>query len=89
MGKAMKPTRHMRQRMGQRGINGALVDFVLEYGRPDKDCHVRDRKEALSLLVQLQREERLLKKIVDKGGVVVVAEGSALVTTYNFTGRGH
>ena len=36
-----------------------------------------------------QRDERLLKKIVDKGGLVVVADGVAVLTAYNFESRGH
>jgi hypothetical protein len=51
---------------------------------PDQDKYVLGRKEALRLLEELQRSERLLKKILDKGGVVVVADGGALITTYNY-----
>jgi hypothetical protein len=75
--------------MGQRGIGRDLVDIVLEHGRPDQDRFVLNRKEALALLASVQREERLLKKIVDKGGLVVVAEGATLVTTYNYDSREH
>lgn len=85
----MRPTRHIKKRMSQRGINRGMVDLVLTHGRPDQDRFVLDRKEAISLLETLQREERLLKKIVDKGGLVVVAEGATLLTTYNYASREH
>ena len=88
MMKTMHPTQHLQARMGQRGINGAMVDLVLRHGRIDHDRHVLDRKEAQSLLQTLKREEQLLKKVVDKGGMVVVTEGNALITTYNYTCRG-
>lgn len=85
----MKATRHMQKRMGQRGINRRLVDLVLTHGRPEQDRVVLNRKDAARLLEDLQQEERMLKKIVDKGGLVVVAEGSSLITTYNYGSRQH
>jgi len=60
-----------------------MVELVMAHGTIDQDKYVMGRKEALSLLESLQREERLLKKILDKGGVVVVADGGSLITTYN------
>ena len=89
MMKTMTPTRHMQQRMSQRGINRDLVEFVLTHGRPEQDRFVLNRKEALGLLESLQRDERLLKKIVDKGGLVVVADGASLLTAYNYGSREH
>lgn len=83
----MHTTRHMQKRMGQRGINAGMVDLVMTHGRPERDRFVLDRKEAQNLLQSLQEEERLLKKIVDKGGLVVVAEGTSLLTTYNLESR--
>jgi hypothetical protein len=60
-----------------------MIDLVLMYGRTDQDKHVLGRREALNVLEALSNEVRVLKKIVDKGGIVVVAEGDALITTYN------
>lgn len=79
----MHATMHLQQRMSQRGIKREMLEMVLEHGTPDRDRYVLGRKEALSRLAELQREAKVLKKILDKGGVVVVAEGSALITTYN------
>ena len=85
----MQDTRHVQQRMSQRGITRDMVDFVLDHGTIEQDKFVINKKEARTLLEDLQRQERVLKKILDKGGVVVVAEGEALITTYNCTGRQH
>lgn len=80
----MQQTQHIQQRMSQRGISRDMVELVLTHGVPDQDKYVLGRKEALRLLEDFQRSERLLKKILDKGGVVVVADGDALITTYNY-----
>lgn len=89
MSKAHHSTRHMRKRMAQRGINRGMVELALAHGRPENDRYVLDRKGALSRVEELQEELRLLKKVVDKGGLVVVADGAALLTTYNFDSRRH
>lgn len=73
--------------MSQRGISRDMVEYVLAYGTPERDKVIMGRKEALQKLEALQEEQRLLKKILDKGGVVVVAEGDAIITTYNCQGR--
>lgn len=85
----MQETKHIRQRMSQRGVSRRMVDLVLEHGTPEQDKYVLGRKEVLDLLDANQREARLLKKILDKGGVVVVTEGNALITTYNCDRRRH
>ena len=85
----MQTTNHCQERMSQRGVSRDMMNFVLNHGTLDKDKYILGRKEALSLLETLQSEERLLKKILDKGGVVVVASGDALITTYNCQRRRH
>lgn len=79
----MRHTHHIKQRMSQRGISQDMVELVLAHGTPDQDKYVLGHKEALRLLEELQRFERVVKKILDKGGVTVVAEGEALITAYN------
>jgi hypothetical protein len=79
----MNKTKHFQQRMSQRGVTRTIVDLVLAFGNVEQNKHVLDRKHAIGLLELLKREERALMKIVDKGGVAVVALGSSLVTTYN------
>lgn len=83
----MHTTHHCKARQAQRGIPLKLVDYVLTHGAVENDKFVLEMKEAKQRLADLEREKRLLMKIADKGGVVVVAEGEALITTYNCTHR--
>lgn len=83
----MHTTHHCKARQSQRGISLNMVDYVLTHGSLENDKIVLGKKEAKQRLADLEREKRLLLKIADKGGVVVVAEGEALITTYNCTHR--
>jgi hypothetical protein len=69
--------------MSQRGVTGDMVDFVLNYGFVEQDKYVLGKRQALELLNDLKKQERLVKKILDKGGVTVVAQDDVLITTYN------
>jgi hypothetical protein len=79
----MQTTQHAMQRMSQRGVTGDMVDFVLNYGFVEQDKYVLGKRQALELLHDLKKQERLVKKILDKGGVTVVAQDDVLITTYN------
>ncbi|APE96587.1 DUF4258 domain-containing protein [Pseudomonas putida] len=83
----MHATHHCKARQAQRGIPLKMIDYVLAHGTVDQDKFIIGTKEAKQRLADLEREKRLLMKIQDKGGVVVVAEGDALITTYNCTQR--
>ena len=85
----MESTIHAQERMSQRGISRAMVEFVLEHGMVEQDRVILGRKDALSLLESLQDQQRILMKILDKGGVVVVAAGTKIITTYNSQRRAH
>ena len=79
----MQSTQHVMQRMSQRGVTGEMVDFVINNGSVDKYKYVVGKKQALDLLNDLKKQERVIKKILDKGGVTVVAKDDVLITTYN------
>lgn len=83
----MHKTRHFHRRMSQRGVGSDMIELALAYGTMEQDKYILGRKETLEQLEQNRQEARLLKKVLDKGGVVVVAEDGALITTYNCTGR--
>lgn len=85
----MKSTIHAQERMSQRGISQAMVEFVIEHGIPERDRVILGRKEALQILEDLKGQQRILQKILDKGGVVVVADGDIVITTYNCQRRAH
>lgn len=83
--KNFKTTKHAGIRKSQRGISSTMVDYVLTNGVEDKDKVVLGRKEILDILQKIEDEKRLLMKMLDKGGVVVVADGETVITTYNRT----
>lgn len=83
----MQPTRHIKQRMSQRGISKEMVNLVIAHGVIQGDKYVVGRKEVLQLIRELDNERRVLTKILDKGGVEVVTEGDALITAYNRNSR--
>lgn len=83
----MHTTVHLQQRMAQRGITGRMIDLVLEHGHLERDKVVLGRKDAQRLLDEMRAKEAVLKKIIDKGGLVVVSDSNALITTYNYNGH--
>ncbi len=85
----MQTTLHIQQRMSQRGISREMVNLALTYGSSEHDKYILGRKETLELLEANQREAKLLKKVLDKGGLVVITDGDAMITTYNCKQRRH
>lgn len=83
----MHTTHHCKARQAQRGIPLKMVDYVLSHGSQSRDKIVLGDREVRQRLAELDEERRLLMKIKDKGGVVVVANGEAVITTYNLTRR--
>lgn len=81
----MHTTRHFAQRMSQRGVSREMVELVRDYGVQEGDKLVLGRRDAAKVIDQLMEKLRVLKKIQDKGGLVVVETGESLITTYNLT----
>lgn len=81
--KNRKTTKHAGVRQSQRGITSSMVDYVFTHGAEENDKLTLGRKEVLQRLDAINEEKRLLMKILDKGGVVVVAHGDTVITTYN------
>lgn len=79
----MHISHHASQRMNQRGISGRLVEFARRHGRIEGNKRVLDRNESRRLLEDLNEELRLVKRVLDKGGITVVDNGDTVVTTYN------
>jgi hypothetical protein len=78
-------TFHAHVRMGQRAINRSMIDLVLEYGEVKQDKTYLNRKHAQQLVRELEEKLRVAKKVLDKGGVVVVeGDDDAIITTYNY-----
>jgi hypothetical protein len=69
--------------MSQRGIPQRLVAFALRHGRIEGDRHVLDRRETRRVVQALREELRIAMQVLDKGGVTVVEDHGAVVTTWN------
>ncbi|GGW24843.1 hypothetical protein GCM10011452_10310 [Gemmobacter lanyuensis] len=82
----MQMTNHIDARMNQRGIRKELVELTLDLGEIDGDRYVLTSKIIDAEIAGLQRRIRALGEARKKGGVVVVAEGEALLTTYRASG---
>ena len=78
----MARTRHIKQRMSQRGITQEIVDLVCQFGEPNLDKIVLGRKMLAELIAGARQLERTAKKAIDKGGVIVVEDGDTQITTY-------
>lgn len=79
----MKATNHFTARMSQRGLPKQLIDIVLSFGKNNGDKIILNRKDSQTALNELDRIRKGMMKIIDKGGVTVVAVDDKLITTYN------
>lgn len=78
----MQTTTHIEARMNQRGIRKELINLALDLGDIDGDRYVLDTKTIRAEMSALRRKLKLLDDAERKGGIVVVAAGEALITTY-------
>jgi len=58
-----------------------MIDLVLEYGQGEQDKAILNRKHAQALIRELEEKLRTAKKILDKGGCVVIEADNAILTT--------
>lgn len=78
----MNITHHFDVRANQRGIRKDLIDLTLDLGDLDGDKIILTSKIIDAEMKDLQRRMKLLSEARKKGGVVVIAEGDNLITTY-------
>ena len=83
----MQVTQHAQKRMTKRGFTKDMIDFTLDFGETKGDRWVLNRKMIEQSIGDLERKLRTAKKLRDKGGIVVVAEGESLLTAYDFDSR--
>ena len=81
---AIAKTKHHAARVSQRGIREATVELAQQHGIPHGDKLVLGRKQIRTVLEALDRERKELIRALDKGGVIVVESGGALITAYDF-----
>ena len=75
-------TRHMQDRMNQRGINGDMVALVGQFGEWSGDRLILNRKALMDAMRSLDGLRAAMLKALDKGGVAVVEANGRQVTTY-------
>lgn len=78
----MQRTAHSLMRMNQRGITGDMVELAFDYGEPDGDKIVLSIKACRRLIEELKQQQKKLERALKKGGITIVSEGDALITTY-------
>ena len=78
----MQRTAHSDVRMNQRGITGDMIELVLEFGEPEGDKTVLTEKACRLTIEALKRLQKKLEHASKKGGLTVVSQGDALITTY-------
>jgi hypothetical protein len=78
----MSKTRHIQKRMSQRGIQQSMVDMTLEYGEPQGDKVILNRKGIDCILKEIEKLKQCALKLRQKGGLVVVDYHNTLITSY-------
>ncbi|MFY9141288.1 hypothetical protein [Sulfuricurvum sp.] len=78
----MKATKHIGERMSQRGMTKRMIELVMEFGKEQGDKVILNRKATQSILHEMDQLKKDLLKVMDKGGIVVVIDNDTLITTY-------
>ena len=81
----MYETLHINQRARQRGITNRMIELTLEYGIVQADKIKLGTRRIKKLLRTHSHIKADLLKIMDKGGLVVVVSGAAMITAYNWS----
>ena len=83
----MFETYHLNQRVRQRGITKRMIELTLEFGEVQAD-KIRLGSRRIKKMLKNRKLPQDLKhdllKILDKGGLIVVASGTTLITAYNW-----
>ena len=81
----MQLTKHVHQRMNQRGITGQMLELAITYGDYDGDKLLLNRKMISLFLREIESLKAKLLKVMDKGGVVLgIGDDGQGITTYNY-----
>lgn len=79
----MHKTRHLHQRMEQRGITQEMADLVLKFGIPaEGDKIIIDKKNCAQLSQIFSHMKKVTDKMAEKGGLTLVASAESLITVY-------
>lgn len=78
----MYKTRHIHQRLNQRGITEAVLKILLNYGLEYGEKRTLDRKNCLELSDRFAHLKKVTDKMAENGGYTLVATKEALITVY-------
>ena len=81
----MYETLHINQRVRQRGITNRMIELTLEYGIVQADKIKLGTRRIKKLLETHHELKSDLLKILDKGDLIVVISGAAMITAYNWS----
>ena len=87
----MKLSNHFIKRMNSRGISADMVNIAFIYGDEKDDKIILSRKIIKKLLKKHPQNKRILTKIYDKGGIVLICKDDTIITVYtaNFNNKRH
>ena len=75
-------TKHIVDRMNQRGIGAKMIEMALDHGINKNDKVILDKKCISKIIKEIDSYRKDLLKIMDKGGLTIVVVDDALLTTY-------
>ena len=78
----MSKTRHIAQRMSQRGISENILELVAAFGMEHGDKIILNKKGCDKVVAQLQEMVRRLNRVSEAGGYVLVEAGGKQITVY-------
>jgi fructose-1-phosphate kinase PfkB-like protein len=79
----MAKTRHINQRMNQRGINEQMLEIVKMFGVDKGDKTYLNRKGIEAVEKELKNLLKQMDRMKSRGGIVLVESGECEVTTYS------
>ena len=78
----MSKTRHIQQRMSQRGIKEEMLELVERFGVWQGDKCIVNRKACSTILKEIDTLRKKVIKLQEKGGLVLVHDNGMDITTY-------
>lgn len=85
----MAKTRHIQQRMSQRGIKEGMLNIVQEFGCWQDDKCILNKKACSSVLEELDLIRKQVIKMQEKGGLVLVQDNGMDITAYRLDSYKH
>ena len=78
----MNKTRHIQQRMSQRGVTSEMLEMIERFGIVNGDKITLDRKDCQELSRFFALCKKVTDKMAEKGGYTLIASAEALITVY-------